>query len=89
MQVNDYIAEKIYQKIIAYVKERQVECVIDAYSGIGLLGALISKNSNAKIINIDIVKEAIDDANKLVKINSLKVILKIFVLIQKMFYNKS
>lgn len=72
LQVNDYIAEKIYQKIIAYVKERQIECVIDAYSGIGLLGALISKNSNAKIINIDIVKEAIDDANKLVKINSLK-----------------
>lgn len=72
LQVNDYIAQKIYQKIIDYVKDNQIECVIDAYSGVGLLGALISKETSAKIINIDIVKEAIDDANNLIKINSLK-----------------
>lgn len=71
LQINDYIASKIYKRIIDFVVSNKIERVIDAYGGVGILGALIAKESNAKIINIDIVKEAIEDAKALGEINGI------------------
>ncbi len=68
-QINDYIAKKIYDAVIDEVAG-QNNVVIDAYSGAGLLTALMGKVA-FKSFGIEIVKEAIDDANNLVKENGL------------------
>jgi 23S rRNA (uracil1939-C5)-methyltransferase len=70
-QVNEYIAEKIYNNILSTVN-CQPSTYVDAYAGVGLLGAIILKqNKNAKVVNIEIVKEAVADQNKLYKLNNL------------------
>lgn len=69
-QVNDYIREKLYQKVIEIIKPDSNVTVIDAYSGAGLLGAVIAKHGG-RVYNIDIVKDAIADAAKLYEKNGV------------------
>lgn len=67
-QVNDEIMRKIYQKAASEFGKDDV--VIDAYSGAGLLSALLSKKVK-KVIGIEIVKEATADANKVKQANHI------------------
>jgi 23S rRNA (uracil1939-C5)-methyltransferase len=69
-QINDAIREKIYDAAAAALNVQSGATVIDAYSGIGLLGAILAK-SGARIYNIEIVPEAIIDADKLYAANGL------------------
>ncbi len=68
LQVNGYIKNEIYSKIISLVKGEKN--VIDAYSGAGLLSSIIAKNTS-NVWGVEIVKEATENANNLKKINNL------------------
>lgn len=71
MQVNKKVCQKLYKAVKDCVGESQASTVIDAYSGAGLMTALVSENAN-KAIGIEIVSEAVECANELVKINDLE-----------------
>lgn len=71
-QVNNFIKDKIYSFVLDNINKDST--VIDAYSGAGLLSAIIA--TKAKFVyGVEIVKQATDNANELVslnKINNLK-----------------
>lgn len=69
IQVNNNVKTKLYNEIKKLVGDEQTT-VIDAYSGVGLLTAIIAKNAK-KAIGVEIVKEAVDCAEKLAKENGL------------------
>lgn len=70
MQVNTSVCEKLYETI-ADIVGADNSTVIDAYSGAGLLTAIIAKKAK-KVIGIEIVKEAVDIANTTAISNGLK-----------------
>lgn len=65
-QVNNEIKTLIYKKVLELIDPSST--VIDAYSGAGLLSAIISKKAK-KCYGVEIVPEATENANKL-KINN-------------------
>lgn len=67
LQVNSEIKQSMYSEVL---KNLRSENVIDAYSGAGLLSAIISKNAN-KVVGIEINKDASNSANLLKKNNNL------------------
>ncbi len=69
-QVNTSVCEKLYSAVkqLAVLDDNTV--VIDAYSGAGLMTAILAKNAK-KAIGIEIIKEAVDIANDLKKDNGL------------------
>jgi len=71
-QVNDYIRDKIYTKVLSLIlqEENTENVVIDAYSGIGILSAFIAKNVK-KVYAIEIVKDAYEMANTVKELNGL------------------
>ena len=69
-QVNDEVSKKIYNQVISLVAGKD-NVVIDAYSGAGLLTTLIAKNAK-HAVGIEIVKEAVQDANMLKELNSVQ-----------------
>ena len=68
LQVNDEIRDKIYKAVIDEVEKDPDSIVFDVYSGIGILSNVFAKSAK-KVIGIEIVKEAVEDANKLAKLN--------------------
>ena len=62
MQVNDTIRTKLYQEVIKSCELDEDTICIDAYSGAGLLTAMLAKKSY-KAIGIEIIKEAVENAN--------------------------
>lgn len=66
---NKVIAKKI-DTVPFDIKESENKIVIDAYAGVGLLGAVLAKNG-INVYNIEIVKEAVADADKLYELNKL------------------
>ncbi|MGD9901313.1 MAG: 23S rRNA (uracil(1939)-C(5))-methyltransferase RlmD [Spirochaetales bacterium] len=71
MQVNNDIRNKIYSRIIEMINFKNPSTVIDAYSGAGLLTGILAKNTNAKVYGLEIVKEAIESADQMLKDNNL------------------
>lgn len=69
-QINDYIREKLYSKVIEKVSPNEEVVVIDAYAGVGLMGAIMAKKG-AHVFNVEIIKEATEDAEKLYKVNGI------------------
>ncbi|MBO5775981.1 MAG: 23S rRNA (uracil(1939)-C(5))-methyltransferase RlmD [Clostridia bacterium] len=69
-QVNDEIREKLYNRVIEKVAPSEDVVVIDAYAGVGLLGAIMAKRG-ATIFNIEIIKEATTDSIKLYSANGI------------------
>ena len=61
LQVNSEVKNAMYQKIF---NETKNQIVIDAYSGAGLLSAMIAKHAQ-KVFGIEIVKPATELANRL------------------------
>jgi len=68
MQVNNEIKEKLYQEVLDNIEEKEI--VIDAYSGAGLLSAIISKKAK-KVYGIEIIESATNDANLLKEMNKI------------------
>ena len=69
MQVNDNVCEKLYSYVVGKISN-DIDTVIDAYSGAGLMTALLSKNAK-RAYGIEIIKEAVDSANALARFNGL------------------
>ena len=70
MQVNGSVKRKLYTDVVRSLSSDLDTVVIDAYSGAGLMTALISQNAK-KAYGIEIVKEAVDAGNVLAKENGL------------------
>lgn len=70
-QINDEIREKLYNYVIDKVAPSKDVIVVDAYAGVGLLGAIMAKRG-ANVFNIEIVKEAVVDANNLYEKNGIQ-----------------
>ncbi len=70
MQVNNSVCSKLYSAVRSAVNADEFTTVIDAYSGAGLLTALLAKNAE-KAIGIEIVPEAVECADQLAKVNKL------------------
>ncbi|MBQ7140203.1 MAG: 23S rRNA (uracil(1939)-C(5))-methyltransferase RlmD [Bacilli bacterium] len=60
-QVNTKQAEKMFSKVLKYINSDDKN-ILDLYCGIGVI-SLIINNSRKNIIGVDIVKNAIEDAN--------------------------
>ena len=68
-QTNPKCAEKLYSKVIEYVLEDKTKVdntvIMDLFCGTGTIGQIVaSKSKNAKIVGVDIVASAIEDAKK-------------------------
>ena len=76
-QTNPKSAEKLYTKVVDYVLEDKSKVdntvVMDLFCGTGTIGQIVaSKSENAKIIGVDIVASAIEDAKKNAKRNNIE-----------------
>jgi len=75
-QTNPKSAEKLYTKVIDYALENREaidnSVVMDLFCGTGTIGQILaSKSENTKIIGVDIVASAIEDAKKNAKRNGI------------------
>lgn len=75
-QTNPKSAERLYNKALDYVFEEDLkpnDVVMDLFCGTGTIGQILtSRNQTVKIVGVDIVEEAIDDAKKNAKRNGIK-----------------
>lgn len=71
LQVNAYIAGKIYVSAAGHLRSAGAKRVLDAYSGGGLLTAILSKDAE-EVTGIEIVPEAVASAKKLAGDNDIK-----------------
>lgn len=67
-QVNKNIMTKMYDKAISYIKGGTT---LDLYSGTGTLSMLASISSK-EVIGIEVVKDAVKDANNNIELNNIK-----------------
>lgn len=74
LQVNNDVKKELYQKVLDNINASDI--VIDAYSGAGLMSAIIAKKCKL-VIGLEINKFAHDIANKLSKKNKIENIINI------------
>lgn len=70
MQVNNSVCSKLYSAVRDVVDADENTVVIDAYSGAGLMTALLAKNAK-RAIGVEIIGEAVECANELAYMNGL------------------
>ena len=74
-QTNPCCAERLYDKALDYVCEEKIDkekIVLDLFCGTGTIGQLLSKRApSLRVIGVDIVEEAIEDAKRNAKRNKL------------------
>ena len=70
-QVNPIQAERLYEKAVEYAGIKGGETVLDLYCGVGTIGLFMAKAGAAKVIGIEIVKEAVLNANRNAVINGI------------------
>ena len=71
LQVNAGVRDKLYKDALKTVVTDKDEVVIDAYSGGGLLTAMIAKATKKRVYGIEIEKEAVACADRLKEKNAL------------------
>ncbi|MGN1228015.1 MAG: 23S rRNA (uracil(1939)-C(5))-methyltransferase RlmD [Christensenellales bacterium] len=69
LQINRFIQNQIYNDILDLIHSDNY--IIDAYSGAGLLSAILSKKAK-QVYGIEIIKSATDNANELMKHNKIE-----------------
>ena len=69
-QVNNKMTKKLYETVVEFLDANGKETLLDLYCGIGTISCIVSKHVK-KVFGIEIVKEAIDNANENVKINNI------------------
>ena len=69
-QVNNKMTKKLYETVVDFLDANGKETLLDLYCGIGTISCIVSKYVK-KVFGIEIVKEAIDNANENVKINNI------------------
>jgi 23S rRNA (uracil-5-)-methyltransferase RumA len=76
-QTNPKCAEKLYTKVVDYALENKEAVdntvVLDLFCGTGTIGQIIAnKSENTKIVGVDIVAAAIEDAKENAKRNNIE-----------------
>ena len=75
-QTNPKSAEQLYMKAINYAQENfdlKNEVIMDLFCGTGTIGQILaSRIEGVKVIGVDIVKEAVDDAYRNAERNSIE-----------------
>lgn len=69
-QVNGVTAEKLYETAIKEAKLSKNDVVLDLYSGTGTISSIVSSHVK-KVIGIEIVEDAVLDANCNIRINNI------------------
>lgn len=69
-QVNRNQAEVLYNKAIEYAELKPTDTLIDLYCGTGTIG-LSAAHKVKKLIGVEIIQQAIDNANENAKLNSI------------------
>ena len=69
-QVNLEIAEKMFNKVTSYIKEKNIKNVLDLYCGVGVIGILMSKYVK-EVTGIEVVEDAIKNANYNKELNDI------------------
>lgn len=69
-QTNPVMTEKLYKTAMDFAKLTPNDIVFDAYSGIGTIG-LIAAKSVAKVLSVEILPEAVEDALQNAKDNGI------------------
>jgi len=67
-QVNMFTTEKLYQKVLDYIKGEKYKNCLDLYCGTGTISILVSDYID-KVYGIEIVEDAVKDANKNKELN--------------------
>lgn len=70
-QVNPVQTEKLYSKAMEYAKLTGSETVWDLYCGIGSISLFLAKNAR-KVIEVEIVEPAVEDAKVNARINNIE-----------------
>ncbi len=70
-QVNPVQSELLYKKAIEYAKLTETDTVVDAYCGIGTIGLSLAHQVR-EVIGIEVVKDAVKNAQQNAKINNIK-----------------
>lgn len=60
-QVNDYLAEKLYENAIKLAELNKEDVVLDLYCGTGTISNLVAKHVN-KVVGIELIEDAVKDA---------------------------
>lgn len=71
MQVNHEVTEKLYSTAVSLAKDMNAERIIDLYCGIGSIGLQFS-NFVKEIVGVDIVKEAVENAKRNIRLNGFE-----------------
>jgi 23S rRNA (uracil1939-C5)-methyltransferase len=69
-QVNPVQTKVLYEKALEYAGLNGEETVIDAYCGIGTISLFLAQKAK-KVYGVEIVKEAIEDANRNAELNGI------------------
>jgi 23S rRNA (uracil1939-C5)-methyltransferase len=69
-QTNPVMTEKLYQTAMDFAELKPTDVVFDAYSGIGTIG-LIAAKSVKRVISVEILPEAVEDAKKNAELNGI------------------
>ena len=69
-QVNDNICKKLYDEILNIINDKKPKKVLDLYCGVGSIGIYISDNVE-EVLGIEVVENAIIDANENKKLNNV------------------
>ena len=70
-QVNPLQTKILYEKALEYADLQGNEIVYDAYCGIGTISLFLAQKAK-KVIGVEIVEEAIEDAKRNAKLNNIK-----------------
>ena len=70
-QVNPVQAERLYEKAVEYAGIKGGETVLDLYCGVGTIGLFMAKEGAGKVVGIELVKEAVLNANRNAVINGI------------------
>ncbi|MTV82800.1 23S rRNA (uracil(1939)-C(5))-methyltransferase RlmD [Secundilactobacillus folii] len=70
LQLNPYQTVRLYDEALKALDLSANETVIDAYSGVGTIGLSIA-HAAKEVRGMDIIKDAVDDANENAKLNGI------------------
>lgn len=70
-QVNRFVTPKLYKLVIETLKNKNIKTVLDLYCGVGTISLLVSSYVQ-KVIGIEVVKSAIENANNNKTLNNIE-----------------
>ena len=69
-QLNPLATKKLYDKVVEFANLKEPDVILDAFCGVGTIGQYVSSKCK-EVYGVDIVEDAIKDANDNVKLNNL------------------